>query len=79
MDYSQSAIKLKSKMAAYVNLNNNEILKQLLVKKFNMILVNQGRLVLNDQSITSVDNEPQRSPKFVQKQPPEVFCRKRSS
>ena len=79
MDYSQSAMKLKSKMAAYINLNNNEILKGLLVKKLNMILVNQGRLVLNDQSITSADNEPQRSPKFVQKQPPEVFCRKRSS
>ena len=79
MDYSQSTIKLKSKMALYINLNNNGILKELLVIKFNMILVNQGRLTLNDQSITSANNEPQRSPKFVQKQPPEVFCRKRSS
>ena len=30
----------------------------------------------NDQSITSPQNEPQRSPVFVQRQPPEVFCRK---
>ena len=66
-------------MASYINLNNNGILKELLVIKFNMILVNQGRLTLNDQSITSANNEPQRSPKFVQKRPPEVFCRKRSS
>ena len=79
MDYSQFTIKLKSKMALYMNLNNNGILKELLVIKFNMILVNQGRLTLNDQSITSANNEPQRSPKFVQKQPPEMFCRKRSS
>ena len=79
MDYSQSSIKLKSKTAAYFNLNNNGILKELLVNKFNMILDNQGRLVLNDQSITLADNEPQRSPKFVQKQPSEMFCRKRCS
>ena len=79
MDYSQSTIKLKSKIAAYFNLNNNGILKELLVNKFNMILDNQGRLVLNDQSITSPDNESQRSPKFVQKQSSEVFCRKRCS
>ena len=67
-------------MALYINLNNNVILKELSVIKFNMILLfNQGRLMLNDQSITSANNEPQRSLKFVQKHPPEVFCRKRSS
>ena len=75
MDYSQSTIILKSKTAAYFNLNNNGILKELLVNKFNMILDNQARLVLNEQSITSPDNEPQRSPKFVQKQPSEVFLK----
>ena len=64
-------------MAAYFKLNCNEISKELLVNKFNMILGNQGRLVLNDQSITSPHNEPQRSPGFVQKQPPEAFCKKR--
>ena len=37
-------------MAAYLNLNNNEISKELLVNKFNMILDNQGRLVLNERS-----------------------------
>ena len=58
-------------MAAYFNLNNNEISKELLVKKFNMILDNQGRLVLNNQKISAPHNEPQRSPWFVQKQPPE--------
>ena len=31
-------------MTAYFNLNNNEISKELLVNKFNMILNNQGRL-----------------------------------
>ena len=36
-------------MAAYFNLNNNDISKELLVNKFNMILDNQGRLVLNNQ------------------------------
>ena len=65
-------------MTAYFNLNNNEIPKELLVNKFN-ILDNQGRLVLDDQSITSRHNEPQRYPGFVQKQPPEVFCKKRCS
>ena len=30
----------------------------------------------NDQSIISPHNEPQRSPGFVQKQPPELFRRK---
>ena len=44
-----------------------------------MILDNQDRLVLNDQSITSPHNEPHRSPGFVQKQPPEMFCKKRCS
>ena len=64
-------------MAAYFNLNNNETSKELLVNKFNMILDNQGRLMLNDRSITSPHNKPQRSPEFVQKQPLEMFCRKR--
>ena len=49
-------------MAAYFNLNNNEISKELLVNKFNMMLGNQGRLVLNVQIITSSHSEPTRSP-----------------
>ena len=48
-----------------------------LVNKFNMILNNHDRLVLNDQSVTSPRNEPQRSPEFVQKQPPDVFFKKK--
>ena len=32
--------------------------------------------MLNDQSISSPHNEPQRSHGIVQKQPPEVFCKK---
>ena len=48
-------------MAAYFNLNNNEISKELLVNKFNMILDYQGRLMLNDQTIL-FPNKPQRSP-----------------
>ena len=36
-------------MAAYFNLNNNEISKNLLVNKFNMILDNQGRAMLYNQ------------------------------
>ena len=40
-------------MAACFNLNNNGISKELQVNKFNMILGNQGRLMLNDQSTTS--------------------------
>ena len=36
-------------MTAYVNLNIYEISKELFVNKFNMILDNQGRLVLNDK------------------------------
>ena len=54
-------------MAAYFNLNNNEISKELLVNKFNM-LDNQCRLTLNDQTINSPHNEPQRSPGFVSPQ-----------
>ena len=54
-------------MAAYFILNNNEMSKELLINKFNMILDNQGRLVLNDQKTPSPHNEPQRSPGFVQK------------
>ena len=38
-------------MVAYFNLNNNKMSKALLVNKFNMILDNQGRLVLNDQGV----------------------------
>ena len=45
-------------MAAYFNLND----------KFNMILDNQGKLVLSDQNITSPHNEPERSPGFVSTQ-----------
>ena len=55
-------------MAAYFNLNNNEITKELLGNKLNMILDNQGRLVLNNQSISLPNNEPQRSPGFVSPQ-----------
>ena len=58
-------------MVAMFNQNNNEISKELLVNKFN-ILDDRGRLVLNDQSITLPHNEPQRSPEFVQEQPPKV-------
>ena len=39
-------------MAAYFNLNSNEISKEYLINKCNMILDNQGRLTLNDQKIT---------------------------
>ena len=35
--------------------------------------------MLNDQSITSPHNEPQRSPGFFQKRPPEVFFKKMCS
>ena len=49
-----------------------------LVNKFNMILDNQGRLMLNDQKIP-FPNKPHRSPGFVQKKSPEVFCKKRIS
>ena len=51
MAYSQSQYNLK--------------VKWLLVNNFNMILNNQDRLVLNDQSITSPHNESQKSPGFV--------------
>ena len=66
-------------MAAYFNLNSNEISKGLFVNKFNIVLGNSDRLVLNDQSITSPHNEPQRSPGFVEKQPLEVLCEKSCS
>ena len=66
-------------MAAYFNLNNNEISEELLVNKFNMILDNQGRPVLNDQKTPSSHDELRKSRGFVQKQPPEVFCKKRCS
>ena len=49
--------------------------KELLVRKFDMILDNQGRLMLNEQKIPLPD-ELQKSPGFVQKQPPEVFCKR---
>ena len=41
-----------------------------------MMLDNQGRLMLNDQKTHSQHNEPQISPGFVKKHPPEVFCKK---
>ena len=63
-------------MAAYFNLNKNEISKEHLVNKFNIILDNQGRLMQNDQKIP-LSNEPQRSLGFVQKQSPDVFCKKK--
>ena len=50
-------------MAAFFNLKNKKISKELLVNKFNIILDNkdnEDRLVLNNQSITS----PQRSTGF---------------
>ena len=47
-------------MAAYFNFKNNEISKELLLNKFNMILENQRRL-LNDQEIP-LPNKPQTSP-----------------
>ena len=50
-----------SEMTAYFNLNNNEISKELLVNKFNIILNNQVGLMLNDQKIP-LPNKPQRSP-----------------
>ena len=52
--------------------------RTVLVIKFDMILDNQGRLLLNDKKIPLPD-EPQRSPGFVQKQPPEVFCKRKCS
>ena len=52
-------------MVTLFNQNNNETSKELLVNKFN-ILDDQGRLALNDQSITLPHNEPERSPEFVQ-------------
>ena len=60
-------------MAAYFNGNNNEISKELLVSKFNIVLGNQDRL--NDKKI-SLLNEPPRSLGLAQNQPPEMFCKK---
>ena len=54
-------------MAAYFNLNNNEISKEHLLNKFKLILDNQGRLMLNDQKMP-LSNEPQKSLGFVLKQ-----------
>ena len=62
-------------MAGYSNLKSNEISKEHLVSKCNMILDNQGRITLNDQKIP-LPNEPQKFPGYVQKQSPEVFCKK---
>ena len=44
MANSHSVIQLKRKMTGYLNLNNNQISKELLVNKFNTILDSQGRL-----------------------------------
>ena len=65
-------------MAEHLNLNNNKISKELLVNKFNLILDNQCRLMLNDKKINLPD-EPHKSHWFVQKRPPEVFCKRRFS
>ena len=64
-----------SEIAPYFNLNNNEISKELLVNKFNTILDNQVRIMPSYQKIP-LPNEPQRSLWFVQKQPPDLFCKK---
>ena len=40
-----------------------------------MILDNQGKPMLNGQKVP-LPNEPQKSPRFVQKQKPEVFFKK---
>ena len=61
-----------SEMAVCFNLNNNEISKQLLV---NMILNNQGRLMLNDQKIPLL-NEPQRSPGLFRSSHRRCFVKK---
>ena len=54
-------------MTAYFNLNNNEIPKEHLLNKLNMILDNQGRLMLNDQK-SPLSDKPQRYLGFVLKQ-----------
>ena len=41
------------------------------------MILDKNRFVLNDQSISSSHNEPQRFPGFVQKLSPEMFCKKR--
>ena len=66
-------------MTAYFNLNNNEKPKELLEKKFNMILGNLGRLVLNDQKIPSPRNEPHRPPVFCSQAAAEGVLQKRYS
>ena len=43
-----------------------------------MILDNQGKPMLNGQKVP-LPNESQKSPRFVQKQKPEVFFKKRCS
>ena len=51
-------------MTALFNLYSNEISKELLDNKFNMIFDNHGRLVLNDQKTPSPHNEPHKPPGF---------------
>ena len=51
-------------MAEHLNLNNNKISRELLVNKFNLILDNQCRLMLNDKKINLPD-EPHESHWFV--------------
>ena len=63
-------------MAEHLNLNNNKISKELLVNKLKLILDNQCRLMLNEKKINLPD-EPHKSHWFVQKRPPEVFCKRR--
>ena len=46
-------------MAAYFNLTNNEISKELLVNKFSMILENQCKHVVNDPKFILPRKEPQ--------------------
>ena len=43
-----------------------------------MMLDNQAKVMLNDQDIPLSD-KPEKSPGFVQEQPPEVFCKTRCS
>ena len=62
-----------SEMAAYFNLNNNEISKELLINKFDIILDHQSRPTWSNDQKIPLSNEPQRSSRFVQKQPREVF------
>ena len=57
-------------MAAYFNLNNNEISKEFFVNKFNIYRATKR---VTQKSL--LRSEPQRSPGFVQKQSPEVTFR----